>query len=153
MLDILKNLDTVNYIVQDCLTEGLRREISPRNAFYVGDGYAMDIISTKGNGLNFRIRTDKLQNLCTVIMEKNNIFLRYNHKFFLKYNVKNDMITCNLFEEPFELDEMESTFFMQSTIGFGIAMDFNFCFDTLAETLILSRRAYDGYSSYIQAKN
>lgn len=153
MLDILSNLDTVNYIVQDCLSN-CTSEMKSRNTYYVGEGYGMDVTLQASNRMDLRVRTSALQTLCRVMYAKNMFILRYTPDFFLKYNIKTDTITCNLFEEPFSLSEMESTFFMQSTIGIGLVTDADFSFDTMSETIQLARSVYHcAYLSTVQAKN
>jgi hypothetical protein len=154
MLDVLGNLDTVNYIVQEGLQSALSKSISIRNNFYEGDGFGVDVIKGKGsNALNFRIRTSTLQTLCTVYMEKNSVTFRYSPTLILKLNTKTGTVSTNLFEEAFTLDEMEGTFFMQNTIGFGIALTDDFDCNTMIETIKMGWRVHEAFVSYIQTKD
>lgn len=151
MLDVLKNIDTVNYIIQDCLDILCNEDLSVRNNVYSAEGFGVDIIKSRGTGLSLRIRTDNLQTLCNVMMDKNTITLRYSHKFMIQYNTKTNLVKTTQFEDAFELSEMESTFFVQDTIGFGLAVQADFCFDTMIETIQKSRRLHNAFLSFIQA--
>lgn len=154
MLDVLKNIDTVNYIIQEGMKQALIRPLEFRSGFFNGDGFGVDIIKGKGsNSMNFRIRTSYLQTLCTVYMEKDCFTLRYGPQFILKVKTKNGMVSTNLFDDSFELSEMESTFFVQNTIGFGIPLTVDFDFDTMIETIKLCWSVHASFISFIQTKN
>lgn len=154
MLDVLSNIDTVNYIIQDSMNQALSKPLEFRGGFHNGDGFGVDIIKGKGsNSMNFRVRTTYLQTLCTIYMEKDCFTLRYGPKFIVKVNTKNGMVSTNLFEEPFELSEMEATFFVQNTIGFGIPLTTEFDFDTMIETINLCWRVHASFISFLQTKN
>lgn len=154
MLDVLSNIDTVNYIINDGLVNAFKKPLEYRTGFYVGEGFGIDTIKGKGsNSMTFRVRTTHLQTLCTIYMEKDNILIRYGPKFMFKVNMKNGMVSTNLFEEPFELSEMEGTFFVQDTIGFGLPLTVQFDFGTMIETINLCRGVHAAFISFIQAKN
>lgn len=153
MLDVLSNIDTVNYIIQESMHHALVKPIEFRGGFYTGDGFGVDTVKGKASSMTFKVRTEHLQTLCNVMMDKDTFVLRYSPKFFLKINTKNRMISTNLFDEAFELSEMESTFYVQSTIGFGIPLTTDFDFDTMIETINLCWRVHASFISFLQAKN
>lgn len=143
MLDVLNNIDTVNYVVQDCMEKVFKKGLEYRMNYYVGEQYKMDV----RKGPVFTIRSNNMQTLCSVHYEKNSITLRYSHKFMITYNTKTGLAKTNLFDEVFNLKDMESTFFVQNTIGFGIPLTIDFNYDTMIETFNLCRSVYEFLST------
>lgn len=144
-VDVIDNLDTINYIVQDCLTMSAGKEFTPRNGFVQGDGYAMDVrnAGTK-NHINLHIRTEYLQDLCRIMISPKKLVVRYSTEFLMVYNPKTELYQTNLFDEPFTLEEMEGVFFTQNCVG-GWGLQVNFNCDIMIKTLSMCRGIYDSF--------
>lgn len=149
MISVLDNLDTVNYIVQNCVTAGRKQPLCDRNEFIVYDGYAMDVQEAKGKVYNLTIRTSTLQNLCRISFTPTQMLVRYGPKLMFLYHKKTNLYTTNLFDDAFELEEMEGAFFTQNlVIDWGLQIQFDFAI--MSETLTQCRRLYNDFLVSIQ---
>lgn len=149
MISVLDNIDTVNYIIQNCVTEGRKKPLRDMNDFVIGDGYAMDVSESKGKVWTLLVRTSTLQNLCKISFTPTQMLVRYGPKFMFLYNKKTNLFTTNLFDEAFTLDELEGAFFTQNlVIDWGLQVDFNF--DIMSETLTQCWRLYNDFLVSIQ---
>lgn len=121
MLNILGNIDPVNYIIQDVLQNIMTKELMPKNNFFVRSSndstqstsqsestYALDIMQLKKNTLRLRIRTGNLQDLCNIQINKNTTIIRYCPEFYIID--QNEILSSNLFSDKFSTEELESTF-------------------------------------------
>lgn len=151
MLDILGNIDTVNYFVQDALVGITSKPLQVRNNFHQGDGYIVDITEPRKNVFNINIATTGRNNIARIIIDKNEIVLRYNAKFMMFFKSKTDMFSTNLFDEPFKLEDIEAVFFTQSTC-FKFR-DVEFSPDVMTETLQMLRIIYYGFNEFAQERN
>lgn len=136
MISVLDNIDTVNYIIQNCVSEGRSKPLRGMNAFVVGDGYAMDVITSKGNTIQLTVRTSTLQTLCRITFTPTQMLVRYGPKFMFLYNKKTNLFTTNLFDDAFTLEEMEGAFFTQNLVvdwGLQVQFDFAIMSDTLTQ--------------------
>lgn len=144
MISVLDNIDTVNYIIQNCITEGRTKTLREMNAFVVGDGYAMDVLTSKGNTTQLIIRTSTLQSLCRITFTPTQMLIRYGPKFMFLYNTKTKLFTTNLFDDAFSLDEIEGAFFTQNlVVDWGLQVQFNF--DIMSETLTQCWSLYNDF--------
>lgn len=143
-IQVLDNINTINYIVQDCLKHVSGSNVSARNTAVKGDGYAMDIKLGYANCYNFHIRTQYLQDLCRVYLSPRELYVRYSPKFMFGYNPKTKLFSTNLFSETFTLDDMESVFFTQNCLdGWGLQVEFD-C-DIMKTTLNMCRKIHDDF--------
>lgn len=144
-ISVLDNLNTINYIIQECMKQSIGKPIVARNAYAIGDGFAMDIrIEGKADKYNFHIRTEYLYELCRISITPDKMLVRYNSKFMFLYKPKTQLYTTNLFDEPFTLEEMEAVFFTQNCVdGWGLQIDFDY--DIMNKTLTMCRRLYDDF--------
>ena len=149
MISVLDNIDTVNYIIQNCVSEGRSKTLREMNAFVVGDGYAMDVQEAKGKTMNLLIRTSTLQNLCKISFTPTQMLVRYGPKFMFLYNKKTNLFTTNLFEDAFELNEIEGAFLTQNLdVDWGLHVKFDFAI--MSETLTQCWRLYNDFLVSIQ---
>lgn len=151
MLDIIGNIDTVNYFIQDAIVNTVKHPLAVRTNLYQGDGYVVDFNeSTKKNCVLY-IRSTYRQQLARIMMSKESMILRYNEKFMFIYNTKTGLFSTNFFEETFVLEDMEATFFTQNTM-FKFSTDVVFDFSTMHCTLEKCLVLYDAYITYIQTR-
>lgn len=143
-IDVIKNIDTINFIVQNCVKQLIGTELKPRNTAVVGDGYAVDIKVGNKNNYNLHIRTAYLQDLCRIQITPKSMFIRYTPKFCFYYTPKFDIYNTTLFTEQFSLDEMEAVFFTQNCLD-GWGLQVNFDYDIMIETLKLCERMYNDF--------
>lgn len=145
MIDILENIDDINNIVQDCINNLIvnNYEFSTNKGVYRGYGYSVDITETRKNIFRINVRTDYLQDLCVITLDKNGFVHRYNHKFMFCYNKKNDLFLTNLFDDHFALNEIEPVFFMNNVSENFQSINFDFI--NMITTLNLSRSLYEYY--------
>ena len=149
-LDVLGNIDTVNYIVQDVINTIMCRPIIPRNNFYVAEGYACDIMKTTKTKFAIIVRSDR-QTLCKVLIDKDSITLRYNHKFMFTYKSKTKLFSTPMFEEPFALEEMEARYFTENCVGFNYEVSTGkFDFSIMCDTLSLGKDLYYVFQEYVK---
>jgi|SRR6478609_11672900 len=144
MISVLDNIDTVNYIIQNCVSEGRSKPLRGMNAFVVGDGYAMDVITSKGNTIQLTVRTSTLQTLCRITFTPTQMLVRYGPKFMFLYNKKTNLFTTNLFDDAFTLEEMEGAFFTQNlVVDWGLQVQFDFAI--MSETLTQCWSLYNDF--------
>ena len=144
MISVLDNIDTVNYIIQNCVSEGRAKPLRGMNAFVVGDGYAMDVITSKGNTIQLTVRTSTLQTLCRITFTPTQMLVRYGPKFMFLYNKKTNLFTTNLFDDAFTLEEMEGAFFTQNlVVDWGLQVQFDFAI--MSETLTQCWSLYNDF--------
>lgn len=151
-LDILSNIDTVNYITQDVMTTIMNRPIVPRNNFYIADGYSCDILKTTKTKYTIVIRS-AMQTLCRIVIDKDTITVRYNHTFMFTYKMKTNMFSTPLFDEPFELEEIEARYFTENCVGFNYDVQTKFDFQVMAETLSLSKDFFYVFTEYVKRQS
>lgn len=152
-LDILSNIDIINYIVQDSVRNVIVRPLVPRSNFYVGDGYAVDLINTTKTKSMVRIRSTHLQDLCKISLSKDEFLVRFNHQFMFQYKRKTGMYSTPLFEEPFLLEELEARFFTENCVGFNYSIDVKFDFEVMLETLELCKELHNAFLSHLEREN
>lgn len=144
MISVLDNINTVNYIIQNCVEAGRTKPLREMNAFHTGDGYAMDISTGKANTMLLLVRTSTLQNLCKITFTPTQMLVRYGPKFMFLYNKKTNLFTTNLFDEAFQLDEMEAMFFTQNlVVDWGLQVDFDCAI--MADTLTKCWSLYNDF--------
>lgn len=144
MISVLDNIDTVNYIIQNCVSEGRSKPLRGMNAFVMGDGYAMDVITSKGNTIQLTVRTSTLQTLCRITFTPTQMLVRYGPKFMFLYNKKTNLFTTNLFDDAFTLEEMEGAFFTQNlVVDWGLQVQFDFAI--MSETLTQCWSLYNDF--------
>ncbi|HAN3822173.1 hypothetical protein VWJ57_05250 [Escherichia coli O157] len=151
MLDILGNIDTANYFIQDALFNTVQQGLEVRHNVYQGDGYFVDIVEARKNTFNVNITTLGRQNIARILVSKDEIVLRYSAKFMLTYKKKTDMFSTNLFDEPFDLDDIEATFFTQSTMV--KYTDVQFSADVMSETLQMIKVLFYAFEQFREERN
>ncbi|MFS8319811.1 hypothetical protein ACMG5I_02675 [Escherichia coli] len=151
MLDILGNIDTANYFIQDALFNTLQKGLEVRHNVYQGDGYFVDIIEARKNTFNLNVTTLGRQNIARILVGKDEIVLRYSAKFMLTYKKKTDMFSTNLFDEPFDLEDIEATFFTQSTMV--KYTDVQFSADVMSETLQMIKVLFYAFEQFREERN
>lgn len=140
MLNIIDNIDPINYIIQDILSNINGLELAPRNNFYVGEGYSLDVQEVRKNSYKLKVRTQNLQDLCNISIDKKNLIIRYSPEFFLVQN--GSFLNTNLFEQQFALEELPDVFEQNSTM-FGLPLQFEY--STMQETIQLCRRVHSEF--------
>ncbi|MDS1552374.1 hypothetical protein QPL51_04885 [Escherichia coli] len=151
MLDILGNIDTANYFIQDALFNTVQHGLEVRHNVYQGDGYFVDIVEARKNTFNVNITTLGRQNIARILVSKDEIVLRYSAKFMLTYKKKTDMFSTNLFDEPFDLEDIEATFFTQSTMV--KYTDVQFSADVMSETLQMIKVLFYAFEQFREERN
>ena len=146
MLNVIENIDPINYIIQDVLSNISGLELAPRNNFYIGEGYALDILESRKNVMKLTVRTETLQNLCNIGIDKKYLIIRYSPEFFF-VNSGNEL-TTNLFEGAFVLEDLPSAFESNGEV-FGLPVSFDY--STMQETIIMCRRIHDEFLRKIAA--
>ncbi|AQW88577.1 hypothetical protein pEaSNUABM50_00050 [Erwinia phage pEa_SNUABM_50] len=140
MLNIIENIDPINYIIQDVLNNINGLELTPRNNFYIGEGYSLDIQEVRKNSYKLKVRTNNLQDLCNIAFDKKNLIIRYSPEFF--FVQEGAALSTNLFEGLFSLEELPNAFRNNSTV-FGLGVEFDHA--TMMETIELCRRIRDDF--------
>lgn len=148
MLDILGNIDTVNYFIQDSINNLIQKPLEVKMNLYQGDGYVVHMKETKKNNVQFHINNQYCQQLCRIMIDKDGFILRYNPKFMFLYSAKTGLYKTNFFEETFLLQDMEATFFTQNTM-FKFSTDVNFDHGIMIETL---EKCHILYSEFIKSR-
>ena len=149
MISVLDNLDTVNFIIQNCITECMNKPLKMRNSFVVGDGYALDVTEVKSKQMKLLVRTSNLQTLCTITFTDKQMLVRYGPKFMFLYNKKTNLFTTNLFDEAFAVEEIEGAFFTQNLVlDWGLQVQFDSAI--MVETLTQCWRLYNDFLVSIQ---
>lgn len=137
MLNIIDNIDPINYIIQDVLSNINGLELAPRNNFYIGEGYSLDVQEVRKNSYKLKVRTQNLQDLCNIGIDKTNLVIRYSPEFFFIQN--GPFLNTNLFEDRFALEELASVFEMNNVM-FGLPVEFDY--DTMTQTIEMCRRVH-----------
>lgn len=122
MLNIIENIDPINYIIQDVLNNIDGLELTARNNFYIGEGYSLDVQEVRKNSYKLKVRTSNLQDLCNIAFDKKKLIIRYSPEFFFVQD--GTSLSTNLFEGRFSLDELPSAFSDNSTV-FGLGVEFD----------------------------
>lgn len=123
MINIIENIDPINYIMQDVLTRINGATLEPRNNFYTAEGYSLDVVQTRKNNLRLKVRTSTLQDLCNIQMDKKCFILRFSPELFFLTD-KDGMYTSSLFDDCFSLSEFEEVLKRNdSAFGYGIEFD------------------------------
>lgn len=140
MLDIMSNIDPINFIIQEALDHVNGAALAPKNNFFQGEGYAIDVVQKRKNSIVLRFRAANLQNICTISIDKKSILVRYAPEFFLHMgNINDGIFSSNVVDEPFTLDELKNAF-IKSRTSFDIGVDFEY--DVMIETLQKCRRVH-----------
>ena len=140
MLNIIDNIDPINYIVQDVLSNINGLELTPRNNFYIGEGYSLDVQEVRKNSYKLKVRTQNLQDLCNIAIDKKNLVIRYSPEFFFVQD--GDKLSTNLFEGSFGIEELAEAFSTNSAV-FGLPVEFDF--STMQETIQMCRRIHEEF--------
>lgn len=147
MLDIINNIDPINYIIQDVLNQVNGRTLSARNNFFQGEGYALDVVQKRKNNFVLRFRAANLQNICSVSLDKKGIVIRYSPEFFLQMeNAESGVLESNIVKVPFSIEELSQAF-VDSRTMFDIGIDFNH--EVMVQTIQLCRRVHNEFVSSI----
>lgn len=151
MLDILGNINTVNFFVQDAINNCSQRPLQVRSNLFQGDGYFVDVSEIRKNIFNVTISAMNRNTIARLIIDKNSITIRYNSKFMITYKSKINQFSTNLFEETFNSNEVGDTFFAQSTV-FKFE-DVSFDSEIMQETLEKIRGLYYGFVQFIEDRD
>lgn len=146
MLNIIENIDPINFIIQDVLSNINGLELFPRNNFYIGDGYSLDVQEVRKNVYKLKVRTETLQDLCNIGIDKKNLIIRYSPEFF--FVQAGTTLSTNLFEGSFSLEDLPSAFENNGEV-FGLPVQFDY--DTMQETITMCRRVHDEFLRKIAA--
>lgn len=146
MLNIIENIDPINYIIQDILSKINGLELCARNNFYIGDGYSLDVQEVRKNVYKLKVRTKNLQDLCNIAIDKKNLVIRYSPEFFF-INDGTELST-NLFDGKFTLEELPEAFSDNGKV-FGLPVEFDF--KTMQETIEMCRRVHSEFLRKISA--
>lgn len=155
MLDIIGNLDIVNQIVQAALDDIKKKQIEVRWNFLSSDiGYLVDISEPTKKQMVVQINAlSNRQNLCKFFITKNEIIIRYTNKLLFTYKNSTNTFSTNLFDEPFFIDDLESTFFTQRCLhSFGAMDDIVFDYDIMISTLKKAQDLYYAYLVFVQKR-
>ena len=140
MLNIIENIDPINYIIQDVLSKINGLELYARNNFYIGDGYSLDVQEVRKNVYKLKVRTKNLQDLCNISIDKKNMVIRYSPEFFFIHDGAE--LSTNLFEGKFTLEELPEAFSDNGKV-FGLPVEFDY--KTMQETIQVCRRVHDEF--------
>lgn len=146
MLNIIDNIDPINYIVQDVLRNINGLDLVARNNFYKGDGYSLDVMEVRKNSYKLKVRTENLQDLCNIAMDKKNLVIRYSPEFFLVQN--GPFLNTNLFYDQFALEELPHVF-EANNVMFGLPVEFDYA--TMQQTIEMCRRVHEEFLRKISA--
>ncbi len=146
MLNIMDNIDPINYIIQDVLSKINGLDLEPRNNFYIGEGYSLDVQESRKNSYKLKVRTQNLQDLCNIMIDKKNLIIRYSPEFYLMQD--GSTFSTNLFDETFELEELPTAFSSNGSV-FGLGVEFDY--STMIETIQMCRRIHSEFLSRIAA--
>lgn len=147
MLDIINNIDPINYIIQDVLNHISGGSLSPKNNFFKGDGYFLDVEQKRKYTYVLRFRAANLQNICSISLDKTGIVIRYNSQFFLQMaNTSNGIIESNVVKAPFSLENLKAAFIESRTI-FDVGIDFDY--DVMIKTIEQCRRVHNEFINSI----
>lgn len=155
MLDIIGNLDIVNQIIQSAIDDIKKKEIEVRWNFLSSDiGYLVDISEPTKKQMVVQINAlSNRQSLCKFYITKNGIILRYNNKLMFEYKNSTKTFITNLFDEPFYIDDLESTFFTQRCLNsFGSLDNIVFDYNIMTETLKKTQDLYYAYLVFTQKR-
>lgn len=100
----MNNIDPLNYILLDVLNTVNPHNMKLQNNAAKFEGYYLDIERTKRNVYRFKIRTEFLQTLCTLIVNKSSYALKYSTDFVWEY--KNGKFKTNLSSDPILADDL-----------------------------------------------
>lgn len=147
MLDVKNNIDTVNYIIQDSISGILTKKIEIKNNLYIGDGFGVDLSKLKKNKMHLRIRNKTNSNICRIYITDKDLHVRYSNNFLFRYIPKDGKFECSLIDEPFDLDDLSSVFFTESTM---ISFDREIIFDynVMIDTLEMCRGLYEKFNQF-----
>ncbi|EOR9074160.1 hypothetical protein FOI42_RS03500 [Escherichia coli] len=151
MLDILGNIDTVNFFIQDAIINITSKPIQVRSNFYSGDGYMVDIVEVKKNVFQINILTQTRTQISRIIINKDEAVIRYNSKFMMFFKKKTGMFSTNLFDESFYSTDVESTFFTQSTFIKFDSIEFDS--NIMSETLQCLKVLHNEFTNFIDSRN
>ena len=140
MLNIIDNIDPINYIIQDVLSNISGRDLVARNNYYIGEGYSLDVQEVRKNVYKLKVRTQNLQDLCNIAIDKKNLVIRYSPDFFFVQAGTN--LSTNLFEGTFSLEELPEAFKNNGEV-FGLPVEFDF--ETMQSTIEMCRRVHDEF--------
>lgn len=146
MIDIMDNIDPINYIITDVLSKINGLELVPRNNYIVLDGYSLDVMEIRKNSYRLKLRTHLLQDLCNINIDKKTLVIRYSPKFFLLKT--GDEFSTNLFDDTFVLDELQNTFIQNDTV-FGLGVEFDYT--QMVETIKVCTRVHHEFLQKISA--
>ncbi|AFC21505.1 hypothetical protein GAP32_057 [Cronobacter phage vB_CsaM_GAP32] len=140
MLNIIENIDPINYIIQDVLSKINGLDLAPRNNFYIGDGYSLDVQEVRKNSYKLKVRTQNLQDLCNIGIDKKNMIIRYSPEFFFIHDGKE--LSTNLFDGTFCIEDLPQVFDKNGAV-FGLPVDFDY--DTMQQTIQMCRRVHEEF--------
>lgn len=140
MLNIIENIDPINFIIQDVLSNINGLELAPKNNFYIGEGYSLDVQEVRKNVYKLKVRTQNLQDLCNIGIDKKNLVIRYSPEFF--FVQAGTELSTNLFEGSFSLEELPTAFENNGQV-FGLPVQFDY--DTMQETITMCRRVHQEF--------
>lgn len=140
MLNIIENIDPINFIIQDVLSNINGLELAPKNNFYIGEGYSLDVQEVRKNVYKLKVRTQNLQDLCNIGIDKKKLVIRYSPEFF--FVQAGTELSTNLFEGSFSLEELPTAFENNGQI-FGLPVQFDY--DTMQETITMCRRVHEEF--------
>lgn len=140
MLNIIENIDPINFIIQDVLSNINGLELAPKNNFYIGEGYSLDVQEVRKNVYKLKVRTQNLQDLCNIGIDKKKLVIRYSPEFF--FVQAGTELSTNLFEGSFSLEELPTAFENNGEV-FGLPVQFDY--DTMQETITMCRRVHEEF--------
>ncbi len=140
MLNIIENIDPINFIIQDVLSNINGLELAPKNNFYIGEGYSLDVQEVRKNVYKLKVRTQNLQDLCNIGIDKKKLVIRYSPEFF--FVQAGTELSTNLFEGSFSLEELPTAFENNGQV-FGLPVQFDY--DTMQETITMCRRVHEEF--------
>jgi len=146
MLSIIDNIDPINYIIQDVLSNINGLDLAPRNNYYIGDGYSLDVQEVRKNVFKLKVRTQNLQDLCNIAIDKKNLVIRYSPEFF--FVQAGSELSTNLFEGTFTLEELPEVFDNNGSV-FGLPVEFDY--STMQSTIEMCRRVHSEFLRKIAA--
>lgn len=146
MLDIINNIDPINYIIQEVLNKVNGSTLSVRNNFVTGDGYSLDVVQKRKNNIVLRFRASGLQNICSITLDRRGMVLRYNSEFFLEM-ANSGVLESNVVTVPFTIENLSEAF-VDSRTMFDIGIDFNY--DVMKETIQQCRRVHHEFISSLE---
>lgn len=150
-INILENIDVINYAVIEAFNNINLTTIEVKNEIYKSDFFSVDTKKIRRAELIFQVRTKFLQNLCTISMSRNKLTIKYNNKFYFELQEKRKkyLLTSSITgSKNLELNTLESDFNAVFSNPFETRIDIDYA--VLEEMLALIITQYSQYIETVE---